>query len=179
MFKTLHLFSKPIIGKINGHALGGGVGLVSICDYAIVVESAKIGLTEVRLGLAPAVISPYVISKIGVSNARAYFLSGTKFGGRKAVGLGLAHECCESAELDERVESLVMSFLKAAPVAQRAAKNLIAEVSIMELPDKLEAVCASEEYTANLISELRVSDEGQEGMNAILSKRKANWDQKR
>src|SRR5690606_4349562 len=110
----------------NGHALGGGVGLVSVCDYVISVSEALMGFTEVRLGLIPAVISPYCISKIGESNARAWMLSGERFKAPVAKEMGLVHEVVNTIEeLDQRVEAVKKSFLAAGPVAAKEAKKLI------------------------------------------------------
>ena len=168
MFKTINDCTKPVIGKINGHALGGGVGLVAVCDIAITHNKSKFGFTETRLGLVPAVISPFCVAKIGESNARAWFLSGEMFLGKKAQEMGLVHEVVEVDQLDQRVEELVASQLKAAPIATGKAKLLIKQ--IMTLPkDRIE------EYTCSTIAACRTSEEGQEGMNALLEKRKPNW----
>tara|TARA_B100000674_G_scaffold480086_1_gene479268 strand:+ start:107 stop:904 length:798 start_codon:yes stop_codon:yes gene_type:complete len=168
MFSTIDSFSKPLIGKINGHALGGGVGLAAVCDYVIASERAKFGFTETRLGLIPAVISPYCVQKIGISNARAWFLSGEIFNSEKALELKLVHETCELERLNERVQELVGSFLKAGPQASVAAKALIKSITTLPTSDV-------EEYTLERIAELRVSEEGQEGMQALLTKSKPNW----
>jgi methylglutaconyl-CoA hydratase len=168
MFNTINNCSKPVIGKINGHALGGGVGLVAVCDIAVTHNKAKFGFTETRLGLVPAVISPFCIAKIGASNARAWFLSGEMFQGTRAKDLGLVHEVVEVGVLDSRIEELIQSQLKAGPIATTEAKKLIKQV--MSLP--IEKI---EDYTCATIAARRTSDEGQEGMNALLEKRKPNW----
>ena len=168
MFETINNFSKPIIGKINGHALGGGVGLVAVCDYVLTHEKAKFGFTEVRLGLIPAVISPFCINKIGESHARAWFMSGEMFKANKAFDLGLVHEVTSIEEFDERFEEILKSFQKAGPIAAREAKKLIKNVFKLE-DDK------QSEYTCSAIAERRISEEGQEGMSALLEKRAANW----
>lgn len=167
LFQTIDDLEIPVIGKINGHALGGGVGLVSVCDYAISASHAKFGFTEVRLGLIPAVISPYCIRKIGESNARAWFLSGERFDAKKASDMNLVHEVCEESELETRVEALIDSFLKAGPKSARASKKLIKNVTTLE--------SGVREYTYKAIAERRVSSEGQEGMGALLEKRTPNW----
>ncbi len=161
----------PVVGLINGSALGGGAGLVSVCDYVLAVESAKFGFTEVRLGLVPAVISPYVMDKIGAQNARAWFLSGERFGVWIAKEINLVDEIVPEEELRERGEVVIDGFLKAAPIAQRHAKTLIREVERLN-KDKDGSVS---KYTTELIAKLRISDEGQEGMAALLEKRKPSW----
>ncbi|HLW57947.1 MAG TPA: enoyl-CoA hydratase-related protein [Bacteriovoracaceae bacterium] len=167
MFRVINACPVPVIGRVNGHALGGGVGLVSVCDYVISVPEALYGFTEVRLGLIPAVISPYCISKIGESHARAWMLSGERFKADKALKMNLVHEVVEASELDKRVAELEKSFLMAGPIASREAKALISTVT-SNLRD-------SEDYTCRMIASRRVSSEGQEGMRALLEKDKANW----
>lgn len=168
LFQVLNNCKKPVIGKINGHALGGGVGLVSCCDYVISSSEAMFGLTEVRLGLIPAVISPFVMAKMGESNARAYFMSGERFVATKAMQMNLVHEVVDKSLLDEATDKIIKSFLLAGPKAQIIAKNLIFE-------NKRQSSEKVYEYTCKLIAKTRNSDEGQEGMNALLEKRKANW----
>ena len=168
MFSTINECNIPIIGRINGHALGGGVGLVSVCDYVIAVEDALMGFTEVRLGLIPAVISPYCISKVGESNARAWMLSGDRFNGVHAKNMGLVHETVILAtDLDERTAEMTKKFLAAGPEAAKEAKKLIRGV--------VSNLKASEDFTCNMITERRVSTEGQEGMKALLDKTKPLW----
>jgi methylglutaconyl-CoA hydratase len=168
MFNTINTCQKPIIGKINGHALGGGVGLVSVCDYVITHEKAKFGFTEVRLGLIPAVISKFCISKIGESHARAWFLSGEMFSAGHAEKIGLVHEVTSLEKFEDRFNEVVQSHLLAGPESSVKAKELIQ--NIMNLPSE-----EIEEFTCKAIASRRVSDEGQEGMNALLMKRKARW----
>lgn len=165
MFAVINDCPVPVIGKINGHALGGGVGLVSVCDYSVAVPAALMGFTEVRLGLIPAVISPYCLSKIGESNGRAWFLSGERFDAEEAKRMGLIQEV--STDLDNRIEEIKKRFLAAGPVAAREAKKLIKGV--------MKNLKASEDYTCEMISERRVSSEGQEGMRALLEKDKPAW----
>jgi methylglutaconyl-CoA hydratase len=167
MFNIINSFSKPVIGKINGHALGGGVGLVAVCDYVLTHERAKFGFTEVRLGLIPAVISPFCINKIGESHARAWFLSGEMFKANKAFDLGLVHEVSSVENFESRFEEVLNSFLKAGPEAAREAKKLIKNVMLLD--------SNKDEYTCNAIAQRRVSSEGQEGMSALLGKRSAKW----
>ncbi|MEX0798197.1 MAG: enoyl-CoA hydratase-related protein [Bacteriovoracaceae bacterium] len=168
MFAQIDNFSKVLIGKVNGAALGGGVGLVSVCDYVLASERAKFGFTETRLGLIPAVISPYCINKIGVSNARAWFMSGELFNAEKALEMNLVHQICPLEDLEEKMDELIESFLKAAPKAASEAKKLIKNV--VNLPGSDVG-----EYTLEAIAELRVSKEGQEGMQALLNKSRPSW----
>lgn len=128
LFQTIDDLNIPLIAKVNGHALGGGVGLLSVCDYVITQDKAKFGFTEVRLGLIPAVISPYCIRKIGESNARAWFLSGERFDAHQAFSMNLVHEVVELEKLDEAINKRIDSFLMAGPEAARAAKKLIKNV---------------------------------------------------
>lgn len=173
LFYVINQCPKPVIGKINGHALGGGVGLVSVCDYAITTTRAKFGFTEARLGLVPAVISPYVMNKIGESHARAWFLSGERFDGQKALALGFVHQVVELEELDEATDKVIESFMQAGPVAAMKAKELI--FNVLERKYSGKNLKEIEEYTCRAIAERRISDEGQDGMNALLEKRKAGW----
>ena len=168
MFDTINNFPKPIIGKINGHALGGGVGLVVVCDYVLTHNKAKFGFTEVRLGLIPAVISPFCINKIGESHARAWFMSGEMFKANKAFDLGLVHEVTEVSDFEKRFDEVLNSFQKAGPIAAREAKKLIKNVLVLEEDKK-------SEYTCRAIAERRISEEGQEGMSALLEKRTVKW----
>jgi methylglutaconyl-CoA hydratase len=110
MFSAINECNIPVIGRINGHALGGGVGLVSVCDYVIATSETLMGFTEVRLGLIPAVISPYCISKIGESNARAWMLSGERFNAEEGKRMGLVHEVCSLNDLDQKVEEIKKRF---------------------------------------------------------------------
>ena len=168
MFSAINDCDVPVIGRINGHALGGGVGLVSVCDYVVAVEEALMGFTEVRLGLIPAVISPYCISKIGESSARAWMLTGEKFHSLEAKKMGLVHETVASlSELDAKMEEVKKKFLAAGPEAAKEAKKLIRGV--------VKNLKASEDYTCAMITERRVSLEGQEGMRALLEKDKPAW----
>jgi len=167
MFSTINNCDVPVIGRVNGHALGGGVGLVSVCDFVIANQEATLGFTEVRLGLIPAVISPYCISKIGESNARSWMLSGERFSADEAKRMGLVHEICTQNDLDLKVEEHVKRFLAAGPQAAKEAKRLIRGV--------VKQLKSSEDYTCEMITERRVSSEGQEGMRALLEKDKPEW----
>lgn len=162
--------TKPVIGRVNGAAIGGGTGLVSCCDIVVAVQGAKFGFSETRLGLVPAVISPFVLAKIGARNGRELFLTGERFDAQRAQELGLVNYVVPEAELDAKVNESIEQLLLAAPGAQAAAKELIRTVT----HQPKEAVRA---YTTNLIAQLRASDEGREGMSAFLEKRKPIWQQ--
>ncbi len=159
---------RPVIGRVNGAAIGGGVGLVSCCDIVVAVDRAKFGFSEARLGIVPAVISPFVLAKIGANNARELFLSGERFDAAYAQRIGLVNHVVVEEELDTAVNERLEQLLQAAPGAQAAAKELIRQVS-HQPKEKMR------EYTTNLIARLRDSDEGREGMSAFLQKRKPWW----
>lgn len=169
MYALINECPLPVVGRIQGAAIGGGVGLVSVCDVAIATANAQFGLSEVKLGILPAVISPYVIAKIGQTHARALFLTGERFDAERALRIGLVHRVVESeAELDAAVYETVTQLKTSGPEAVRECKKLIAHVATHDLGDAIP-------YTIQAISERRVSDEGQEGMRAFLSKGLAAW----
>ena len=169
LLATLTEFPKPLIGRVQGHALGGGVGLVSCCDIVVAVQHAQFGLTESRLGIVPAVISPYVIHKIGVSNARQLFLTGERFGAEVAQQVGLVHHVvADEAALDSKIEERIRELLMASPQSQTVAKQLIRTVAYQPIP-------TMREYTAQTIAECRASDDGREGMSSFLEKRLPRW----
>ena len=161
---------KPVVARVNGAAIGGGVGLVSCCDIVVAVARAKFGFSETRLGIVPAVISPFVLAKIGTGNGRELFLTGERFDAHHAQRIGLVSYVVPEAELDAAVAERVGQLLQAAPGAQAAAKELIYEV--VNQPKE-----AMRDYTTNLIAKRRDSDEGREGMSAFLQKRKPWWQQ--
>jgi methylglutaconyl-CoA hydratase len=169
LFTVINFCRFPVIGKVNGHALGGGAGLVACCDYVVAVDTALMGFTEVKLGLVPAVISPFVLAKIGESHARATFLSGERFKMEKAMLMGLVHQISSQEDLDKNTNIIVEGFLTAAPHATVTAKALIKNVI------KYNSVTGSRDYTCETISTIRAGKEGQEGMSALLDKRKASW----
>jgi methylglutaconyl-CoA hydratase len=159
---------KPVVGRINGAAIGGGVGLVACCDVVIAVERAQFAFSEARLGIVPAVISPFVLAKIGVGNGRELFLTGERFAAARAQQIGLVQHVVAEAQLDDVVAERVQQLLPAAPGAQAAAKALIRVVAH-------QPKTAVRDYTARLIAERRASDEGREGMSSFLEKRRPNW----
>lgn len=168
MFHTLDRLPMPVIGRVQGAALGGGTGLAAICDIVVAADDAVFGLTEVRLGLIPAVIAPFVIGKIGRSAARELFLTGARFGAERARALGLVHAVVPAADLDATVTAYVDDLLAGAPGAISAAKHLIAECCRRPAHD-------TALFCAEAIAARRVSPEGQEGIRAFLEKRKPDW----
>lgn len=170
MYQALRYFAKPLIAVVHGAALGGGSGLAAVADFVLAAEDAKFGFTETRLGILPAVISPYAIEKIGVSAARAYFTSGMQFTAQAAKEMGLVHRVVARDQLDSARDELIAEFLKAAPIASQNAKALI-ETVVPLLGDTKSVT----EATVNAIADARTSDEGQEGMAALLEGRKAPW----
>jgi methylglutaconyl-CoA hydratase len=171
LMRSLQYFPKPTVARVNGAAYGGGVGLIACCDIAIGVSSAKFGLTEVKLGLVPAVISPYVIAAIGLRQARRLFLTGELFDAAEALRIGLLHQWVEPAALDEAVERTLALLTKAGPLAQREAKLLALRGGGYNAIDSAE----EDARNAALIARLRVSSEGQEGLGAFLDKRAPAW----
>ncbi len=173
LMATLNGLSKPTIARVNGHAFGGGVGLVSCCDIVIAAETAKLSLSEVRLGLVPAVISPYVVAAMGARQARRYFLTGEVFDATTAMALQLVHAAVPADALDASIDGIVEQLLLGGPHALTESKQLIAMVSGSDD----HALGGLGEKTAGLIAKLRASPEGQEGLSAFLEKRKPAWHQ--
>lgn len=172
MFEVINNCPVPVLGKINGAALGGGSGLVSVCDIAIASEKAKFGFTEAKLGLLPAVISPFVVAKIGETHARATFLSGEMFDAHRAFAIGLVHKVSSVEQLDSDVEEQVNRILEAAPHAQREAKKLVKSLFAFWKKSEYAVV---QDFTCKTISSIRIGAEAQEGMNSLLDKRRPNW----
>lgn len=169
MLRSIDESDKPTIALVNGPALGGGVGLVAACDIAIAAEEAFFALSEVKLGLIPAVISPFVVRAMTPRQARRYFLTAERFDATKAKELGLVHMVAMGAQLDATLEGVIDNLLTGGPKAQAAAKDLVTRVSYRVMGDSVM------EDTAGLIARTRASDEGKEGLNAFLEKRKPNW----
>lgn len=169
MLKALHDLPQPTIAKVQGAAFGGAVGLASCCDIAIGSQRASFALSEVKIGLIPATISPYVISAIGERAARRYFTTGERFSAEEAHRLGLLHEVVAEDQLDNSVAAMVAALMSSAPSAVRAAKELIARVA----GRPIDADVISDSCTR--IAQIRVSAEGQEGLTAFLNKREPNW----
>ena len=159
---------QPVVGRVNGAAIGGGAGLVSCCDIVVADERATFAFSEARLGIVPAVISPFVLARIGPSHARELFLTGERFDARRAQAIGLVHHVVAADELDDAVADRVTQLLQGAPGAQATIKELIRTVAFRPK----ESV---RDYTAETIARRRAGDEGREGMSAFLEKRKPWW----
>lgn len=170
LMRTLDELPKPTIARVHGASFGGGVGLVACCDIAIAAAGARFGLTESRLGLLPAVISPYVIAAIGPRQARRWFATGEHFDAATAQRIGLVHQVVAADELDAAVQAQLALLGKAGPVAAASAKVLVREVHAAG--DDRDAL---DRANAGLIAALRASDEGREGLSAFLEKRAPNW----
>ena len=171
LMSLLNSLPLPTIARVNGHAYGGGVGLVACCDIALASSEARFALSEVQLGLVPAVISPYVIAAVGERNARRLFLSGEAMNAKLARRVGLVHEIAKPNKLDDALEDQVGMLLKGGPNALRESKELIFTVE----GGGISADVALKHRTAQIIAQLRVSDEGQEGLAAFLEKRPPEW----
>jgi len=171
LMRTLNFLSKPTIARVNGSAYGGGVGLVACCDLAIGVEAAKFSLSEVKLGLVPAVISPYVIAAIGPRHARRLFTGAEVIEAPEAQAIGLLHQLAPAGELDAQVDRALHFWAKGGPLAQREAKQLALRMAGMTP----ESAARTDAENAALIARLRVSPEGQEGLSAFLDKRAPHW----
>jgi methylglutaconyl-CoA hydratase len=169
LMRTLDAMPMPTIARVHGAAFGGGVGLVACCDIAIGTPAAKFGLTESRLGLLPAVISPYVIAAIGARQARRYFATAEIFDAAEALRIGLLHQVVAPEDLDAAVQRQLDLLAKAAPRAAAEAKVLVRRVSAGGDGASID------QANAGLIARLRVSPEGQEGLSAFLDKRKPAW----
>jgi methylglutaconyl-CoA hydratase len=169
LMHTLNQLHKPTIAVIEGAAFGGGVGLVACCDVAIATDNAKFCLSETRIGLIPAVISPYIINAIGERQARRYYLTAETFDAQQAQQLGLIHMVCAPEQLDKHLEVLTTALLQNSPAAIVAAKQLIHATSRGPLDKPMR------EDTAHRIAAIRTSAEGQEGLRAFLEKRPPQW----
>lgn len=167
--RALDEIDRPLIARVNGNVFGGGVGLVACADVAIGVKTAKFTLSEARLGIVPATISPYVVRAIGSRHARRLFLTAMPFDAVEAQNIDLLHRAVDAAELDADVERHVEAILACGPIALREAKRLIRMLETADDRDTLQ------EETARLLAKLRVSDEGKEGLSAFLEKRRPNW----
>lgn len=168
VMKTIWEAPKPVIGRINGHAFGGGVGLAAACDLTIAADSAMFSFSEVRVGVIPAMISVVVIPKLGIQNTMWLFLTGERFAAQRAVELGLIHRAVPAAELDVVVEEIIGMVRLGGPNAIREAKQLVRRIPTMSMDDGFR-------YTAKKIAELFAADEAAEGMQAFLEKRKPRW----
>ena len=165
MFEAVDTCPKPVVARVNGHALGGGAGLVACADVAVAVEGALFGFTEARLGLIPAVISPYALRAIGPGHARALFTTAERFDARRAYEVGLVHRVVAADALDAAVDEVLEALLASGPLATALAKRLVRDategLALPDLPDR--------------IATLRAAPEGQEGLRAFLEKRRPGW----
>ena len=164
LFDTINNFPCPVVARVNGTAMGGGLGLIAVCDIVIAVESARLAFSEVKLGIAPAVISPYVVRKIGETHARVLFVTGERFTSMYAHQIGLVHIVTKPEDLDAAVSKTVSELLSGGPQAIRACKALALNVGQMDRD-------SARTYTAETIAELRVSAEAQERLRAFLERR--------
>jgi methylglutaconyl-CoA hydratase len=169
MFKLMDALPVPVIGRVQGAALGGGCGLVCCCDVALASTDATFAFSEVRLGIIPATISPYVLRAIGPRAARRWLLTGERFGAQRALEMGLIHEIVDEAGLDHVVDTMLEAVLKSGPAAVRAAKQLIRDIQHQPVTDDLIGT------TCKRIAEIRSSPEGREGLAAFLEKRLPAW----
>ncbi|MCP2620290.1 enoyl-CoA hydratase-related protein [Candidatus Aminicenantes bacterium AC-334-K16] len=167
----IYSLPKPVLALVNGAAIGGGVGVVSACDIVVASEKARFGLSEVKIGLVPAAISPYVIRRIGEAQARRYFLTGERIPAQRALEIGLVNEVVSPQDLRKRGLEIAALLLSSGPQALASCKELLFRVPIMSLDE-------AREFTARMIAELRISEEGQEGMAAFLEKRSPSWVEK-
>ena len=171
MLKTLHEMPLPTIARIQGPAFGGALGLISCCDIAIATTKASFAFSEVKIGLIPATISPYIIEAIGSRAARRYFMTGEKFEAQQAVELGLINEAVEETQLDNTIAQLINTLLENSPTAMHSAKQLVQDIRNRSINDELI------KETCERIADIRRSKEGQEGLSAFLEKRKPHWRQ--
>ena len=161
-------FPKPLVGRINGAAIGGGTGLVSVCDIVVAAEDAKFSFSEVKIGLVPACISPYILNRVGFTKANMLFLTGERFDAHRALNVGLVDEVVPLSILDSRVDKLAEQLISSGPQALATAKKLLRDIPHMAMEEK-------RRHSAEVLAKLRISDEGQEGLAAFLEKRKPNW----
>jgi methylglutaconyl-CoA hydratase len=168
VFHLIYSCPRPVIGRINGAAIGGGTGFVAVCDIAIASTSAVFSFSEVKIGVVPACISPYVIKRVGEGRAREFFLTGERLSAEQALQSGLINRAVLPENLDAEVDTMMQQLLSSGPDALRCCKELLESVSNQNLQD-------AKIHTAKVIANLRKSDEGQEGMDAFLNKRKPKW----
>jgi methylglutaconyl-CoA hydratase len=169
MLKALHQMPIPTIARVQGAAFGGALGLISCCDIAVASSKASFALSEVKIGLVPSTISPYVIAAIGERHAKRYFMTAERFDANTALQISLVHEAVEERFLDDKVEQLITMILSNGPEAVVAAKQLVFAISGKAIDSTLI------EHTCEVIAGIRVSAQGQEGLNAFLDKRKPHW----
>ncbi len=169
MLWTLYQCPVPIVGRIQGDCYAGGMGLAAVCDVLVASDNVTFCLSEARLGLSPATISPYVVRAMGEQAARRYFVTAERFSATQAHAMGLVHEVCGADELDGKVAQMVVALIANGPQATRACKKLVRDVSGVPINEPLR------NETARRIADIRASDEGKEGLQSFLQKRKAGW----
>jgi methylglutaconyl-CoA hydratase len=168
LVNCIYSLPQPTIARVNGAAIGGGTGLVAVCDFSIAAKSAKFSFSEVKIGVIPACISPYILKRVGEKVCREFFLTGERLTADRVFKSGLINEVVDDDKLDQAVEKKIEQILTGGPKAISACKNLLREIPGMHLEDAVN-------YTARLLAELRRGEEAQEGMAAFLEKRKPNW----
>jgi methylglutaconyl-CoA hydratase len=165
----VHTFPKPLVARVHGAAFAGGMGLVAACDLVVAAEEAEFCLPEVKIGLVPAMISPYIVRALGEQQARRYMFTGERLAAREAHRIGFVHECVAAADLDARVEKFAAQLSQAGPQALARSKKLLAKVAKATITPKLG------EETAAVLAEVRTGAEAREGIRSFLEKRKPNW----
>ena len=168
LYESIYNCSKPVIGRVNGHAFGGGLGLFAVCDIAIAIPDCKFAFSEAKLGIIPSVISTYIVRRIGLSNMRRLFITGERFDSEYAKQVGLIDFVVNEDEFDKKIEKYIDILRSSGPKAIVEVKKLVDSCERMDVEKY-------KEHTVKKISELRVSEEGQEGINAFLEKRKSKW----
>ena len=168
LFRLIYEFPRPVIGRINGAAIGGGTGFVAVTDIAIAADTAIFSFSEVKIGVVPACISPYVVKRVGEGRAREFFLTGERLTAQRALDAGLVNQAVKADELDTAVDKMVKQILTSGPDAIGVCKDLLHNIANQNMDE-------AEKYTAEVIANLRKSPEGQEGMDAFLNKRKPKW----
>ena len=168
VLNLIYTCPKPVIGRINGAAIGGGTGFVAVCDISIASSSAVFSFSEVKIGIVPACISPYVVRRVGEGRTREFFLTGERLSAEQAFRAGLVNRIAEPEQLDSAVDEMVQQILTSGPDALTCCKDLLAAIAEQSIQE-------TKVHTAKVIANLRKSDEGQEGMDAFLNKRKPKW----
>ena len=169
MLWTIYSCPVPVVGRIHGDCYAGGVGLAAVCDVLVAADAATFCLSEARLGLLPGTISPYVIRALGEQASRRYFITAERFSATQAQALGFVHEVCAADALDAKVDEIVAALVANGPMAARACKKLVQDMAGLPISPALR------EDTARRIADIRASDEGKEGLQSFLQKRKPNW----
>jgi len=172
LFYQIYALRYPVVARVNGAAIGGGTGFVAVCDLALAAESAMFSFSEVKIGVVPACIGPYVVKKLGEGRARELFITGERMNAMRAREVGLVHKVVPDSQLDSEISSLVSALLSSGPEAIATAKRLVSNVGNMS-PEEFKP------WTAEMIAKLRISPEGQEGMDAFLNKRQPKWAKKK